>query len=140
LIVSFQTFALPESDIPEEHLKIWQLVHAAQAAAFTAATNGTVAHKVDEVARATIEAAGYGKYFTHRLGHGIGLETHEDPYLVGGSQAVLTPGHSFSNEPGVYIEGKIGVRLEDCFYIAGDGEPRYLTERVGGTARSPWEP
>jgi Xaa-Pro aminopeptidase len=102
--------------------------------------NGTVAHKVDEAARSKIADAGYGKYFTHRLGHGIGLETHEDPYLVGGSTAVLAPGHTFSDEPGVYIEGKVGVRLEDCFYVGEDGRPAYLTQKVGGAATGPWDP
>jgi Xaa-Pro aminopeptidase len=136
---SVQTFALAESEIPEDHLKIWNLVRSAQAAALSAATNGTVAYKVDEAARTMITDAGYGQYFTHRLGHGIGLEMHEDPYLVGGSNAALATGHAFSDEPGVYIEGKVGVRLEDCFYVAEDGRPRYLTEKVGGAARSPWD-
>jgi Xaa-Pro aminopeptidase len=137
---SWQTFALHESEIPQEHLDIWKLVHLAQAAALATATNGTVASMVDAAARSTIAAAGYGRYFTHRLGHGIGLETHESPYLVGGSAAVLASGHTFSDEPGVYIEGKVGVRLEDCFVVSEDGTPAYLTQKVGGAAQSPWDP
>ncbi|PBK87456.1 peptidase M24 [Armillaria gallica] len=79
-------------------------------------------------------------YLTHRLGHGIGLEVHEDPFLNGGSEAILQIEHTFSDEPGVYIEGKVGVRLEDCFYIAQNGSAVYLTAGVGGHASSPWKP
>ena len=81
-----------------------------------------------------------GKYFTHRLGHGIGLEVHEAPYLVGGAKDVLRPGHTFSDEPGVYIEGEVGVRLEDCFYVDTNGSAVYLTEGTGGQATDPWHP
>ncbi|PBK87440.1 hypothetical protein ARMGADRAFT_1085465 [Armillaria gallica] len=84
--------------------------------------------------------AGYAKYFTHRLGHGICLEVHEDPYLNGGSETILQIGHTFSDEPGMYIEGKVGMRLEDCFYIAQNGSAVYLTAGVGGPAESPWKP
>ena len=69
---------------------------------------------------------------------GIGLEVHEQPYLRGGSEDVIEIGHTFSDEPGVYIEGKVGVRLEDCFYINDEGRAVYLTQVAGGQSRSPW--
>ncbi|SJL04691.1 uncharacterized protein ARMOST_08061 [Armillaria ostoyae] len=101
---------------------------------------GVVAKHVDEAPRLFLGLAGYAKYFTHHLGHGIGLEVHEDPYLNGGSEVILQTGHTFSDEPGVYIEDKVGVRLEDCFYIARNGSAVYLTTGVGGPASSPWKP
>ncbi|PBK64470.1 Creatinase/aminopeptidase [Armillaria solidipes] len=114
------TLALPASSIPDTH----NFVHSAQYIAFQTAHAGVpvVAKRVDEAPRLFLGLAGYAKYFTHRLGHGIGLE------------GIL------SNEPGVYIEGKVGVRLEDCFYIAQDGGAVYLTAGVGGPASSPWKP
>ncbi|PSR94075.1 hypothetical protein PHLCEN_2v4503 [Hermanssonia centrifuga] len=102
-----RTFALPGSEIPADHLAIWYLVFAAQSAAIETAKNGTITAEVDRAARRTIHAQGYGKYFTHRLGHGIGLEVHESPYLRGGSEDVILTGHTFSDEPGVYIEGQV---------------------------------
>ncbi|KAI0692403.1 peptidase M24, structural domain-containing protein [Cytidiella melzeri] len=135
-----RTFALEESSVPIENLDIWGLVYDAQAAAFAAAHNGTITADVDAAARDIIKLDGYGRYFTHRLGHGIGLEVHESPYLRGGSDDVILSGHTFSDEPGIYIEGQIGVRLEDCFYIAEDGSAVFLTAGVGGPGGSPWEP
>ncbi|CDO72871.1 hypothetical protein BN946_scf185002.g56 [Trametes cinnabarina] len=135
-----RTFALPETEVPRSYLPIWRMVHKAQHRALAAAKNGTVAASIDRAARSVIQKSGYGDYFTHRLGHGIGLETHESPYLVGGSEDILLTGHTFSDEPGIYIEGKVGVRLEDCFYINDDGDGRYLTAGVGGPAASPWDP
>ncbi|KAI0341748.1 Creatinase/aminopeptidase [Trametopsis cervina] len=135
-----RTFALETSSIPIEHLDLWDIVFDAQAAAIAAAHNGTITSDVDRAARLTIKSEGYGPYFTHRLGHGIGLEVHESPYLRGGSDDIILTGHTFSDEPGIYIEGKVGVRLEDCFYIEADGSPVFLTAGVGGQAGSPWEP
>ncbi|KAI9065117.1 peptidase M24 [Trametes sanguinea] len=135
-----RTFALPQTEVPRSNLPIWRMVHKAQHRALAAAKNGTVTASIDRAARSPITKAGYGEYFTHRLGHGIGLETHESPYLVGGSEDILLTGHTFSDEPGIYIEGKVGVRLEDCFYINEDGDGRYLTAGVGGPAASPWDP
>jgi Xaa-Pro dipeptidase len=77
-----------------------------------------------------ITDAGYGpdyKYFTHRLGHGIGLDGHEHPYLVRGSKTVLEPGMTFSNEPGIYIPGEFGMRCEDDMVITADGPAQLLT-------------
>ncbi|KAJ7771707.1 peptidase M24, structural domain-containing protein [Mycena metata] len=130
------TVALAESEIPEEHLQIWHDVRAAQNAAIDIAYAGVIAAEVDKAARSSLDNS---KYFTHRLGHGIGLEVHEAPYLNGGSKSVLETGHAFSDEPGIYIEGKVGVRLEDCFYINETG-PIFLTAGIGGQAKSPWSP
>jgi len=113
---------------------MWWDVHAAQTAALRVAKAGIVTAEVDKVARTELTRRGLGPYFTHRLGHGIGLEDHEAPYLRGGSDAVINVGHTFSNEPGVYIKGKVGIRLEDCFYINDGGVAVYLTEGVGGQA------
>ncbi|KAK0434911.1 peptidase M24, structural domain-containing protein [Armillaria borealis] len=131
------TLALPASSIPDTH----NFVHSAQYIAFQTAHAGVpvVAKRVDEAPRLFLGLAGYAKYFTHCLGHGIGLEVHEDPYLNGGRTSSSRQG-MLSNEPGVYIEGKVGVRLEDCFYIAQDGGAVYLTAGVGGPASSPWKP
>ncbi|KAI0673059.1 peptidase M24 [Trametes maxima] len=137
---TIQTFALPETTIPLPYLKLWDVVHSAQQAALASAINGTITALVDRAARKVITEAGHGEYFTHRLGHGIGLETHESPYLVGGSEDVILTGHTFSDEPGIYIEGEIGIRLEDCFFIGEDGAAHYLTAGVGGPALSPWSP
>ncbi|KAI0748284.1 Creatinase/aminopeptidase [Daedaleopsis nitida] len=135
-----RTFALEKSKISLSHQAIWHIVHRAQRQAIQEARNGTVTAAVDRTARSLITEEGYGKYFTHRLGHGIGLETHESPYLRGGSDDIILTGHTFSDEPGIYIEGEVGVRLEDCFYIDTDGSAVFLTEEVGGQATSPWYP
>ncbi|GLB35093.1 putative peptidase M24B family protein [Lyophyllum shimeji] len=135
-----RTVALPDSKIAAEHRHIWNLVHSAQTTALRVARQGILTRKVDEAARSFLAAEGYASYFTHRLGHGIGLEVHEGPYLRGGSNTIIKRGHTFSDEPGIYIEGKIGVRLEDCFFIDDEGVPILLTEGVGGRSASPWAP
>ena len=80
---------------------------------------------VDAAARTVIAAAGYGDYFIHRTGHGIGLEEHEDPYLVSGNATLLAPGHAFSVEPGIYLPGRCGARIEDIV-VASDAGPDAL--------------
>ncbi|KAG8217334.1 peptidase M24, structural domain-containing protein [Butyriboletus roseoflavus] len=135
-----RTFRLEESEIPEDHSRMWWDVHAAQATALRIARAGIVTAEVDQAARTELNKRGFGPYFTHRLGHGIGLEDHEAPYLRGGSSVVIQIGHAFSNEPGIYIRGKVGIRLEDCFYINGGGAAVYLTGGVGGQARDPLHP
>ena len=84
------------------------------------------AEHVDPVARQVIEDAGFGELFIHRTGHGIGIEEHEDPYLVAGNAELLRPGHAFSVEPGIYWPGRFGMRLEDIVVIGEDGEPEPL--------------
>jgi len=104
--------------------KVFDIVHRAQAAALAQARPGVEAQTVDAAARKVIEDAGYGpgyKYFGHRLGHGIGMDDHEWAYLVGGDTMKLEPRMSFSDEPGIYVRGEFGVRLEDCMHITEDG-------------------
>jgi Xaa-Pro aminopeptidase len=96
-----------------EFRRVYDLVREAQAAATAAVRPGIPAEKIDAEARGFIAAAGYGEYFTHRVGHGIGLEAHEDPYMVSGNATQLQPGMAFSVEPGIYLPGRWGVRLEN---------------------------
>ena len=108
----------------DKMLKIWDIVKKAQAAALKACRPGAACEDVDIAARKVIEDAGYGpgyKYFAHRLGHGIGLDGHEYPYLVGGNKLKLEPGMTFSNEPGIYIYGEFGIRTEDSMVVTEDG-------------------
>ncbi|KAH8106756.1 peptidase M24 [Cristinia sonorae] len=132
-----RTFLLPDSSPSERQLNLWAKVKHVQTVALNTALNGTITGNVDKTARKVM--GDYAPYFTHRLGHGIGLEGHESPYLRGGSNDIILTGHTFSDEPGIYIEGELGIRLEDCFYIEEDGKPVYLTSGVGGQARSPWD-
>lgn len=104
--------------------EVFNAVLAAQDAALAAAKVGEPCGSVDDAARKVITDAGYGpdyKYFTHRLGHGIGMDGHEWPYLVRGNKLPLAPGMTFSDEPGIYIYGEFGIRLEDIMYIDEDG-------------------
>jgi Xaa-Pro aminopeptidase len=96
-----------------EFLEVFELVRRAQAAATAAVRPGIEPGDLDEIARRVIRDGGYGDRFIHRLGHGIGLEAHEEPYLVAGSRQPLRAGSAFSIEPGIYLEGRFGVRLED---------------------------
>lgn len=108
----------------ERHREVWNLEKKAQTAALAAAKPGVACEAVDAAARKVITDGGFGpdyKYFTHRVGHGIGLDGHEWTYLVRGNKTPLQPGMCFSNEPGIYIYGEFGVRLEDCMYITDDG-------------------
>jgi len=94
---------------------------AAQQAAVAGVRPGVRAEEIDAEARGVIEAAGLGERFIHRTGHGIGIEEHEDPYLVAGNATVLVPGHVFSVEPGLYFPGRFGMRLEDIVVVGEDG-------------------
>ncbi len=110
--------------------QVFEIVRKAQNAALDAARAGKLSGSVDDAARAVITAGGYGpdyEYFTHRLGHGLGLDGHEHPYLVRGSKTVLASGMTFSNEPGIYIPGEFGVRCEDDMAIAAEGPAQLLT-------------
>jgi len=110
--------------------RVYEIVREAQDAALDAARAGKLSGTVDDAARKVITDAGYGpdyKFFTHRLGHGIGLDGHEHPYLVRGSKTVLEPGMTFSNEPGIYIPGEFGMRCEDDMVIAAEGQGQLLT-------------
>ncbi len=110
---------------PTEKMKlVFEIEHRAQTAALQAARPGVQCQAVDAAARKVIADAGYGpgyEYFTHRVGHGIGMDGHEWPYLVRGNTLPLEPGMTFSDEPGIYIRGEFGVRLEDDMVITEDG-------------------
>jgi len=115
---------------PEKVVRAHEIVRKAQDAALDAARTGRLSGTVDDAARKVVTDAGYGpdyKFFTHRLGHGIGLDGHEHPYLVRGSKTVLEPDMTFSNEPGIYIPGEFGLRCEDDMVIAADGPAQLLT-------------
>jgi Xaa-Pro aminopeptidase len=111
----------------QEFRRIHALVREAQANATAAVRPGVPCERIDAAARAVIAAGGYGDRFIHRLGHGIGLEGHEDPYLVAGNAETLEPGMAFSIEPGIYLEGRYGVRIEDIVVCGPDG-PIVLNE------------
>ena len=98
---------------PSEFVDLYDVLFEAQAAGVAAAAVGTPAQDVDRAARSIIAAAGYGQYFVHRTGHGIGTEAHEDPYIVEGNGEPLAAGNAFSVEPGIYVPGRWGARLED---------------------------
>ena len=104
-----------------EFLRLFGVLREAQAAASAAVRPGIACQELDATARSIIDAAGYGPQFFHRLGHGIGLEAHEDPYLVEGNPEPLRPGFAFSVEPGIYLEGRYGARLEDIVVCAPSG-------------------
>ncbi|MGW0707166.1 M24 family metallopeptidase [Streptomyces sp. NPDC002643] len=108
---------------PEER-EVHDLVRAAQEAGFRAVRPGAACQDVDRAARAVITEAGYGDRFIHRTGHGIGVTTHEPPYMVEGEERPLVPGMCFSVEPGVYLPGRFGVRIEDIVTVTEDGGRR----------------
>lgn len=103
------------------YLKLFELVRNAQELALSSVSPGVPARKIDLIARSVIGSMGYGELFIHRTGHGIGLEVHEEPYIHSGSEAILRPGMVFTIEPGVYIEGEYGIRLEDNVVVTRDG-------------------
>ena len=114
-----RTFAIGEVD--PEYQKIAEIVLAANQAGREAVKPGATAGSVDHAARAVIEAEGYGEYFFHRTGHGLGLEGHEDPYILSGSDLVLKPGMTFTVEPGIYLPERNGVRIEDDVLVTPEG-------------------
>ncbi|MBM4161082.1 MAG: aminopeptidase P family protein [Ignavibacteria bacterium] len=108
----------------DKQKKVWEIVRRSQVEALKAVRPGAACEEIDRVARKVIEDAGFGpgyKYFAHRLGHGIGMDGHEYPYLVKGNTLKLQEGMTFSDEPGIYIYGEFGVRIEDCFVVTEDG-------------------
>jgi Xaa-Pro aminopeptidase len=109
---------------PRGFEEVYEVVREAQEAAFQAARPGVPAEDVDRAAREVIDRAGHGERFIHRTGHGIGLEEHEEPYIVSGNREPLRPGMCFSIEPGIYLEGRFGVRIEDIVAVTDDGAVR----------------
>jgi Xaa-Pro dipeptidase len=114
-----RTFAIGE--LSEELRKIYETVKASNAAGRAAGRPEIKAGEVDKAARAVIKSAGYGKFFTHRTGHGLGMEGHEHPYMFGGNNLPLSTGMVYTVEPGIYLPGKGGVRIEDDVVVTASG-------------------
>lgn len=112
---------------PDGYAEVHRALEAAQAAACEAVRPGVSAASVDAAAREVLADAGYAAQFIHRTGHGIGLESHEDPYIVAGNDLLLEPGMVFSIEPGVYLPGRFGTRIEDIVVVTDDGVERLDT-------------
>ena len=126
-----RTFVLGADPTPEQR-KVWAQVRRGQDVAMGAAQIGATAGSVDDAVRDAYESWGYGPGYrlpglSHRTGHGIGMEGHEPVNLVHGEQTRLAPGMCFSNEPGIYLPGKFGVRLEDCFHMTASG-PKFFSQ------------
>ncbi len=118
---------------PQEFVDLYGALQHAQQVAVASAAVGTTCGEVDAVARRFIDEAGFGEYFVHRTGHGIGIETHEEPYIVEGNDHTLQPGHVFSIEPGIYVPGRWGARIEDIVVAMPDG-PQPLNRADHGLA------
>ncbi|MGW0087108.1 aminopeptidase P family protein [Streptomyces sp. NPDC003393] len=108
----------------DEERRVHDIVREAQEAGFRAVRPGAACQEVDRAAREVIAEAGYGEYFIHRTGHGIGVTTHEPPYMIEGEEQPLVPGMCFSVEPGIYLPGRFGVRIEDIVTVTEDGGRR----------------
>src|SRR5262249_54068418 len=120
-----RTIAFGEPD--PEAKSVYETVYAAHRAAYDLARPGVACEEVDAAARSVIDRAGYGEFFIHRTGHGIGLSTHEPPYIVEGNRQPLREGMCFSDEPGIYLPGRFGVRIENIVTVTADGV-KYLNE------------
>jgi Xaa-Pro aminopeptidase len=116
-----QTRTIVVGEPPAEYERVHDVVAEAQRAAIEAVEPGVTAGRIDRVARSVIEDAAYGDSFVHRTGHGVGLEVHESPYIVDGNDLELEPGMVFSVEPGIYLEGEFGVRIEDLVVVTEAG-------------------
>jgi Xaa-Pro aminopeptidase len=114
-----RTYAI--GSVPEGFAASYAVLQEAQAAAVAHARAGVTCESVDAAARAVLDSAGMGELFIHRTGHGIGLETHEEPYIVAGNALVLDPGMAFSIEPGFYVDGRFGARIEDIVIATDHG-------------------
>jgi Xaa-Pro dipeptidase len=126
-----RTFVLGKAS--DKMKQVFDIVHRAQSAALAAAKPGVEAGSVDAAARKVIADAGYGpdyKYFTHRLGHGMGMDGHEWPYLVRGNATKLEPEMTFSDEPGIYIRGEFGIRLEDDMHVTESGAELFTPQSL----------
>src|SRR5216683_5331239 len=134
-----RTFVLGKAS--DKMKKVFDIVHRAQSAGLAAARPDVECGDVDAAARKVIVDAGFGpdyKFFTHRLGHGIGMDGHEWPYLVRGNKTVLEAGMTFSNEPGIYIPGEFGLRCEDDMVITSDGPAQLLTAGFAVSLEEPF--
>ena len=120
---------------------VFDIVHKAQSAALAAARPGVACEVIDQAARSVVDASGYGpgyKHFTHRVGHGIGMDGHEWPYLVRGNATPLQRGMCFSDEPGVYLRGEFGIRLEDDWHVTEDGGKMFTPQSP--SLEAPFDP
>jgi len=122
-------------EVSEEIQKAWTVLKDAQQAAFDAIKPGATCGSIDQAARQWLQDRGYGEYFLHRLGHGIGYQGHEYPYLVNGSDVVLEPGVTTTVEPGIYVAGKFGMRIEDVMVVTDTG-CRILSQMI--PRDTPW--
>jgi D-alanyl-D-alanine dipeptidase len=104
------------------YTEVYNIVHESNAAGHRQSRPGVTCESVDTAARQVIADNGYGEFFVHRTGHGIGMETHEEPYIVAGNSTILEPGMAYSIEPGIYLPGRFGVRIEDITIVTEDGE------------------
>ena len=133
------TRTLVVGEPPEGFVELYDVLQAAQRAGCEAAVEGVPAEAVDAACRQVIAAAGYGGHFIHRTGHGIGLEEHEDPYIVAGNTERLVEGMTFSIEPGIYLQGRYGARIEDVVVCAPPGPDQPAAEpgarRLNRTSR-----
>lgn len=120
-----RTFAISEVD--SEFNRIAEIVKLANEAGRAAARPGVSAGSIDDAARGVIDRAGYGEYFRHRTGHGLGMEGHEAPYMRAGNPMLLEPGMTFTVEPGIYLLGRNGVRIEDNVVITDSGSETLST-------------
>lgn len=108
-------------DVPSDASEVYALLHRAQTAGVEAGIVGSPAERVDRACRDIIDEGGYGDFFIHRTGHGIGVEEHEDPYMIAGNSRPLVAGNAYSVEPGIYLPGRFGFRLEDIVVTTDDG-------------------
>lgn len=127
---STRTYLVAGGEPDPEFALVHELVRTAQRAAVAAVRPGATAESIDRAAREVIEQAGYGEFFITRTGHGIGLEVHEHPYIVAGNTRPLEPGMAFSIEPGVYLPGRFGVRIEDIVVVGDEGAVLMNTSAV----------
>lgn len=111
----------------EEQRHVYDVVREAQHYAISKIRPGVTAHDIDEAARSVIEHHGYGESFNHRTGHGIGLNAHEEPYIMQNNNLVLESGMTFTVEPGIYLQGKFGVRIEDNIHVTTEGALNFMT-------------
>jgi Xaa-Pro aminopeptidase len=123
-----RTVAVGEAS--DEAKRVYDVVYRAHQAGVQAVRPGVTAHDVDAAARQVIGDAGYGEFFIHRTGHGIGLDDHEAPYMLSGNYTKLLPGHCFSVEPGIYLPGQFGVRLENILTVKDDGTAHVFNEAI----------
>jgi len=121
------TRTFPVGQMEPEMRRIYELVQEANAAGRAAVRPGVTCSEVDAAARRVIQAGGYGDYFIHRTGHGLGLQVHEPPFIVAGNERELEPGMTFTIEPGIYLPGRGGVRIEDDIIVTEDGSESLTT-------------